>query len=159
MDAQERIESALYKAIEATSSLKDATQAMTKVAKEMDLNPHEIRTVAGAYNTSKAFRISKVADEAGKQKDFDLADPDVVIETIYPDPINKAASEQVETEQLSLPDLDKVDTDLAIKRAHKKLEEHHLEKTASEIPKIDERTTNISLKKIAKYEEDYPKIR
>ena len=157
MDAQERIESALFKAIKNTDVTCDATEAVTKVAKDMDLNPNEIASVVAAYNTSKGFKISQASEETYRTADFDLADVDKVLEQVFPNPVKKVASE-AKGDRLPLPSLDSLNMTRLIDRATAMMEGMQLQKTAAEKP-VDERTQNICLRKIAKCTEEEPVLR
>lgn len=145
---EEKLEQALYKAIDVTSETGDASKAVAKVASDMNLSPKEIKFVANAYNTSKSFALGSTLDETSRPAEFDLAEPDSIIQDIYPD-MDKVASYDDDT--VILPDLDAVENAPMLKKAASEFDKEFTNYT----PSLSNHDKDVLLRKISKLENNF----
>jgi hypothetical protein len=77
---------------------KTPDEALEKVARENDWGQHMVRFAAHAYNTGKQTAQRETSDESlGKLAEFSIADPDKVVEAIWPKEVKSASVQQSET--------------------------------------------------------------
>ena len=65
--------------------------ALAKVASDEGWNKHFIKRAVEAFNTSKAIKHRKTAQGEAKAASFEIADPEVIIKTLYPDNVQAPA--------------------------------------------------------------------
>lgn len=101
---EEKLQQALYRAIDLTGSTADATTAVIKTSTEFGLNPRETEFLVTSYNKAKSFALGNQLDESKRGSVFDLADPDGVKSKLY-DQTVKTASDDGE-DSVYMPSLD-----------------------------------------------------
>lgn len=89
-------EQLLLKAVDQTVDLVNAgsrpTDAVIKVARDMNLPPGKINALVNTFNTGLTTRHRQLSsDTLEKAADFELADPVVVLEELYPSTVKTAA--------------------------------------------------------------------
>lgn len=93
---EKRIMAGLEKAISMTNKGEHPNDALTKVAQEGRFSPPIISRMAEAYNVSKTLSHMKTASGSERAASFPLADPAVILESLYPSevvaPAEKAAA-------------------------------------------------------------------
>jgi hypothetical protein len=62
----------------------EPTAALVKVASENDLNPHQVRRVAEAYNTSKSLANHRQKQAEARCEPFTLAFADQALKELFP---------------------------------------------------------------------------
>lgn len=84
-ESEERILDAIQDVCGAVKDGCSPTEAVTKIAKDLQLTPNFIRLVSHGYNTgATTYQRENSDDILGKMAEFPLADADAVIAEIYP---------------------------------------------------------------------------
>jgi hypothetical protein len=91
-EAEARIMGAIEKTVDLVNAGAAPNSAIIKVAQDAQLKPGEINMLVHAYNTGRTTQQRHDGEDVfEKAADFDLADPSIVLETIYPSKVKTAA--------------------------------------------------------------------
>lgn len=104
-EAEKRIVTALETAISLTNSGSDPNEAIRKVAEDCSFTPPIIRRMVEAYNTSRTLAHLKKASGEDRATTFPLADPAVILGTMYPEKVSvgQKAAEYVPSDYARKP--------------------------------------------------------
>ena len=89
---ENRVVSAVERAIEYTNQGQSPNDAIFKVASDQKFGPEHIGRMVEAFNKSKSVAYLKQASEADRPKPFALADTAAIVARIYAPPLEKAAA-------------------------------------------------------------------
>lgn len=101
-EIEAKLQEALYKAVDLTKELGDASDAVAKTASQMALNRKESEFLVNAYNKAKSFALGNNLGEAHRASSFDIADPNKVLNSVFPSEMQKSASDSA---SITLPSL------------------------------------------------------
>ena len=91
-EAEARLLSAIEKAAGLVNAGDTPNAAIVKIAKEEDMPAGHVRIMVNAYNTGRTRRQHEMGKSAGeKSADFQLADADTILDTLYPSVVKAAA--------------------------------------------------------------------